>query len=72
MTTPGTVVQPGAVLLNIVPRTEPLVAEVAIKNEDVEFVQAGQNTKIKFMAYPFQKRTDRRGGRNRRSRCQRR
>ena len=55
VTTPGTVVQPGAVLLNIVPRTEPLVAEVAIKNEDVGFVQAGQNTKIKFMAYPFQK-----------------
>ena len=55
VTTAGMVVQPGAVLLNIVPKTEPLVAEVAIKNEDVGFVQVGQNAKIKFMAYPFQK-----------------
>ena len=53
--TAGTVVQPGAVLLNIVPLTVPLVAEVAIKNEDVAFVQPGQSAKVKLMAYPFQK-----------------
>lgn len=53
--TPGTVVQPGAVLLNIVPLSVPLVAEVAIKNEDVGFVQAGQSARVKLMAYPFQK-----------------
>ena len=42
-------------LLNIVPLSVPLVAEVAIKNEDVGFVQAGQSAKVKLMAYPFQK-----------------
>lgn len=55
VTTVGTVVQPGAVLLNVVPKSEPLVAEVAIRNEDVGFVQPGQGAKVKFAAYPFQK-----------------
>jgi hemolysin D len=55
VTTVGTVVQPGAVLLNVVPKSEPLVAEVAIRNEDVGFVQAGQGAKVKLAAYPFQK-----------------
>ena len=53
--TPGAVVQPGAALLNIVPRNEPLFAEVAIRNEDVGFVTAGQAVKVKLQAYPFQK-----------------
>ncbi len=53
--TPGAVVQPGAVLLNIVPRNEPLIAEVAIKNEDVGFVVPGQKVRLKLQAYPFQK-----------------
>jgi hemolysin D len=53
--TPGSVVQPGAVLLNIVPRNEPLYAEVAIRNEDVGFVAPGQTAKLKLQAYPFQK-----------------
>jgi len=52
---PGAVVQPGAVLLNLVPRNEPLYAEVAIRNEDVGFVAPGQSVKIKLQAYPFQK-----------------
>ncbi len=52
---PGTVVQPGAVLLNLVPRKEPLFAEVAIHNEDVGFVAPGQAVKVKLQAYPFQK-----------------
>lgn len=55
ITTAGAVVQPGAVLLNIVPKTEQLVAEVAIKNEDVGFVAIGQKVQIKFQAFPFQK-----------------
>jgi hemolysin D len=55
LTTIGTVVQPGAVLLNIVPKSEPLIAEVAIRNEDVGFVQAGYKAKVKLAAYPFQK-----------------
>jgi hemolysin D len=53
--TPGTVVQPGAVLLNVVPLSEPLYAEVAIRNEDVGFVATGQRTRVKLQAYPFQK-----------------
>ncbi len=52
---PGAVVQPGAALLNIVPRNEPLYAEVAIHNEDVGFVAPGQPVKLKLQAYPFQK-----------------
>jgi HlyD family secretion protein len=53
--TPGTVVQPGAVLLNLIPKTEPLQAEVAIHNEDVGFVAPGQVVKLKLQTYPFQK-----------------
>lgn len=53
--TRGTVVQPGTVLLNIVPKQESLVAELAIKNEDVGFVRPGQAVKIKLASYPFQK-----------------
>ncbi len=53
--TPGAVVQPGAVLLNLVPRNELLFAEVAIHNEDVGFVAPGQSVKVKLQAYPFQK-----------------
>jgi HlyD family secretion protein len=53
--TPGAVVQPGAVLMNIVPNNEPLFAEVAIRNEDVGFVAPGQSVKVKLQAYPFQK-----------------
>jgi hemolysin D len=52
--TPGTVVQPGAVLLNVVPQDEPLLAEVGIKNADVGFVAVGQKVKVKLQAYPFQ------------------
>ncbi|ABD70428.1 Type I secretion membrane fusion protein, HlyD [Rhodoferax ferrireducens T118] len=52
---PGAVVQPGAALLNLVPKNEPLFAEVAIHNEDVGFVAPGQSVKVKLQAYPFQK-----------------
>ncbi len=52
---PGAVVQPGAALLNIVPKNEPLMAEVAIRNEDVGFIAVGQSVKLKLQAYPFQK-----------------
>ena len=54
-TTVGAVVQPGMVLLTLVPRDEPLVAEVQIRNDDVGFVQVGQPVKLKIAAYPFQK-----------------
>ncbi len=53
--TPGAVVAPGTIVLTLVPENEPLVAEVLIKNDDVGFVHAGQKTKVKLVAYPFQK-----------------
>ena len=52
-TTIGAVVQPGTVLLTLVPKEEPLLAEVYIRNEDVGFVREGQPVRIKLSAYPF-------------------
>lgn len=54
-TTVGAVVQPGTVLLTLVPAGERLFADVSIRNEDVGFVQVGQSAQIKLAAYPFQK-----------------
>ncbi len=54
-TTHGAVVQPGTVVMTLVPKDEPLFADVNIKNEDVGFVQEGQAAQIKLAAYPFQR-----------------
>ena len=54
-TTVGAVVQPGTVVLTIVPKGEQLYADVSIKNEDVGFVHVGQHVQIKLAAYPFQR-----------------
>jgi hemolysin D len=54
-TTVGAVVQPGTVVLTLVPHGEQLYADVNIKNDDVGFVQVGQNAQVKLAAYPFQK-----------------
>ncbi len=53
--TSGTVVQPGTVLLTLVPKDEALRAEVWVSNEDIGFVRPGQRVKLKFAAFPFQK-----------------
>lgn len=53
--TAGTVVQPGAVLLSLVPKDDTVRAEVWVSNEDIGFVRPGQNVKLKFAPYPFQK-----------------
>jgi HlyD family secretion protein len=53
--TPGTVVAPGAILLTLVPKNEPLIAEVWVNNADAGFVQPDQKTRVKLAAYPFQK-----------------
>jgi HlyD family secretion protein len=55
VTTQGAVVQAGALLANIVPRNEPVQAEVLLGNEDVGFVAVGQATRVKIAAFPFQK-----------------
>lgn len=53
--TSGTVVQPGTILLTLVPKDEILRAEVWVSNEDIGFVRQGQAVKLKFAAFPFQK-----------------
>jgi HlyD family secretion protein len=53
--TVGTVVQPGTVLLTLVPVEDELKAEVWVSNEDIGFVREGQHVKLKFAAFPFQK-----------------
>ncbi|MCK4784507.1 MAG: HlyD family type I secretion periplasmic adaptor subunit [Desulfobacteraceae bacterium] len=53
--TSGTVVQPGTVMLTLVPVNETLRAEVWISNADIGFVRVGQTVKLKFAAFPFQK-----------------
>ncbi len=53
--TTGTVVQPGTVLLTLVPLGETLRAEVWINNDDIGFVRQGQPVKLKLAAFPFQK-----------------
>jgi HlyD family secretion protein len=54
-TTIGAVVAPGTVLLTIVPKDEPLIAEIRIGHDDIGFVEPGQSVKLKLAAYPFQK-----------------
>ncbi|MDH5525087.1 MAG: HlyD family type I secretion periplasmic adaptor subunit [Desulfobulbaceae bacterium] len=53
--TAGTVVQPGTVMLTLVPGNETLRAEVWISNDDIGFVRLGQSVKLKFATFPFQK-----------------
>jgi HlyD family secretion protein len=54
-TTVGAVVQPGSVVMTLVPKDEQLYADVSIKNEDVGFVEVGQKVQIKVATYPFQR-----------------
>jgi len=54
-TTVGAVVQPGTVLLTLVPKGEQLYADVGIKGDDVGFTEVGQKAQIKLAAYPFQR-----------------
>ena len=51
----GAVVQPGTILMTLVPADESLRAEVWLSNEDVGFVRPGQPVKLKFAAFQFQK-----------------
>lgn len=54
-TTTGAVVQPGTVLVSLVPHGEPLLAEVLIENKDIGFVTVNQPVRLKLAAYHFQK-----------------
>ncbi len=55
VTSKNAVVQAGALLMNIVPQTEALQAEVLLANEDVGFVTVGQKAQVKVAAFPFTK-----------------
>jgi len=53
--TAGTVAAPGTILMTLVPENDKLVAEVWVSNQDVGFVHAGQEAKLKLAAFQFQK-----------------
>lgn len=53
--TEGSVTPSGTELLSIVPKDEPLRAEVLVSNSDIGFVHAGQQARVKLSAYPFQR-----------------
>ncbi|WP_200870596.1 HlyD family efflux transporter periplasmic adaptor subunit [Methylobacter tundripaludum] len=53
--TPGTVVSPGTVVMTVVPKNDPIEAEVWITHLDAGFVQPQQHAQVKLAAYPFQK-----------------
>ncbi|HKJ71374.1 MAG TPA: HlyD family type I secretion periplasmic adaptor subunit [Gammaproteobacteria bacterium] len=53
--TRGSVVPSGAVLMRLVPSGQPLKAEVFVANSDVGFVHAGQEARIKLIAFDFQR-----------------
>ncbi|ACM21672.1 efflux pump, RND family, membrane fusion protein [Geotalea daltonii FRC-32] len=53
--TTGTVVTPGTILMTLVPKEEPLQAEVWVSNEDIGFVRPNQPVKVKLSAFTFQK-----------------
>ncbi|WP_024461682.1 HlyD family type I secretion periplasmic adaptor subunit [Marinimicrobium sp. LS-A18] len=55
VSTEGSVVPSGTVLLTLVPDNEPLQAEVFIENKDIGFIDSGQNAKIKLSTYSFQR-----------------
>jgi HlyD family secretion protein len=53
--TVGTVTSPGTILMTLVPKDEPLRAEVWVKNDDIGFVRERQAVKVKLAAFTFQK-----------------
>jgi HlyD family secretion protein len=53
--TVGSVLQPGTVLMTLVPTNDPMQAEVWVTHDDAGFVGAGRAAKLKLATYPFQK-----------------
>lgn len=53
--TVGTVAQPATILMTLVPDNELLRGEVWLSNEDAGWVREGQEAKVKFAAFQFQK-----------------
>ena len=53
--TAGTVAAPGTILMTLVPENDDMLAEVWVSNQDVGFIRAGQDVKLKLVAFQFQK-----------------
>lgn len=51
--TKGQVIQPGSVLMQVVPRNVELEAEVRIPPEDIGYVSIGQDVNVKVTSYDF-------------------
>jgi len=51
ITTVGSVAQPGATLIEIVPLDDTLMVEAQMRPEDIAFLHSGQKAKIKLTAY---------------------
>lgn len=54
-TTVGAVVQPGGVVMTIVPIGQAWYADVAVKNEAADLMHVGQSAQVKLSAYRFQR-----------------
>ncbi|WFM70268.1 HlyD family type I secretion periplasmic adaptor subunit [Halomonas sp. CKK8] len=48
---PGAVIEPGAMVLELVPESDPLVVEARVADHDIDRVAVGQPTEIRFTAY---------------------
>jgi HlyD family secretion protein len=53
--TVGSVLQPGTVLMTLVPTNDPMQAEVWVNHDDAGFIGVGRPAKLKLATYPFQK-----------------
>jgi hemolysin D len=51
----GSVLQPGTVLMTLVPINDPMQAEVWVAHDDAGFVTTGRPARVKVATYPFQK-----------------
>ncbi len=51
---PGSVVQPGQIIVKIAPKTDSLILKAEMASENSGFLEVGMPVKIKFDAYPFQ------------------
>ncbi len=53
--TVGSVVKPGEMMMNIIPKDSPLEVEAKVLNRDIGFVHLGQKIKFKVDSFPFTK-----------------
>lgn len=49
------VLTPGNALMTIIPNNDVIEAEVIVRNEDIGYIELGQNVKLKVASFPYQK-----------------